>query len=353
MNYFFPSFFTSPIIPQAVSELQGFTTNSGENALRLLLRSFHLPEQTPVAIPAFVCDLVPKALIAENLTPVYLDLKNDGTYWSNYNFQKIEEEKCRAVILVHLYGFVHPDTASVVRFCAEKNIRLIHDAAQCYGADDFSSGDGTVYSFGPGKSTTSALGGWITRIDETFYNQNIDTPSLFRYFLADQAARLFFKSRIYGYRFSVSEKIYHRLTAKLNRLFTAHNTICTMTSFQLKAANMAIAELPKANPERKKRHHLLSEAIKNHPYLALAYDDGKGMYFKFMIHVNNKPRNFAAYLKDNSVPYFSLFEQPPVYPTGSLPVFNQYQKNFFEISTEASVPNTEIERIAQLLSSFR
>jgi dTDP-4-amino-4,6-dideoxygalactose transaminase len=355
LYYFFPSLLTSPAIAKGISASLPFTTNSGENAIRLLLRSFKLPGKSAVAIPAFVCESVVRAVLSEGLIPVFFDLKKNGGFWTDYDFEKITEQKIAAIILVHLYGFIHPDTETVVRFCKEKNIKLINDAAQCYGAlvNDISGGDGIVYSFGPGKSTTAAGGGMIDRMDKTFFNENASRGSRFRNFFANQKAIFFLKSRIYGYKMSQLGKIGHRILIKMDNLFFDKTVIYQMTKFQCKAANYIMLQLPKVNNERKIRHEVIAQALKNHSLLSIAYDDGKGMYFKLVLYTKGNSGHLSKYLKSNSVPYFNLFEMPNrnsfQFP---LPVFSQNENRFFEISTEASIPLDEIQRVAGLLNSY-
>jgi dTDP-4-amino-4,6-dideoxygalactose transaminase len=355
LSYFFPSLLTSPAIPKGISSSLPFTTNSGENALRLLLRSFKLPEKSAIAVPAFVCDSVVRAVLSEGLTPVFFDLKKNCGFWTDYDIEKITEQRIAAIILVHLYGFIHPDTDALVRFCKEKNIKLINDAAQCYGApiSGILGGNGIVYSFGPGKSTTAAGGGMIDRMDKTFHGRNASPGSWFRNFFANQKAIFFLKSRIYGYKMSQLGKIVYRILITTDNLLFDKSIIYQMTKFQRKAANYTMLQLEKANNERKLRHEVIAEALKNHSLLSLAYDDGKGMYFKIVLHTKGNSGHLSQYFKNNSLPYFNLFEVPNTnsfqFP---LPVFSQNENRFFEISTEASIPLDEIKRVAGLLRAY-
>src|ERR1700751_2805109 len=172
MKYFFPSFIERFEVEQKPLPQLKITVNSGTNALRLLLRSFNLSVNDKVAIPAFVCDSVKYAVEQEKLTPVLFDLKPDNSFWTFYDLEYIKLENIKTVVLVHLYGFIHPDTKEIVEFCKNNNIKLIHDSAQSYGIDEkfLNEGDGIVYSFGPGKSTTAAGGAWIKILEE---NKNI------------------------------------------------------------------------------------------------------------------------------------------------------------------------------------
>src|SRR3990167_9229671 len=135
--------------------------DSGTGALRLLLRNLNLSKGAKVAIPAFVCDSVSRAVILEGLVPVFFDLI-DATFWTDYEEKKIKDENIKAVIVVHLYGFIHPASERITRFCRDSQIKLIHDAAQSFGINESllaADNNGVFYSFGPGKSSTACCGG--------------------------------------------------------------------------------------------------------------------------------------------------------------------------------------------------
>ena len=73
--------------------------------------------------------------------------------------QKLFLRIYRFLFLPHYYGTLHPQTKEIIKYCKDKNIKLINDAAQSYklifeGRDIIKAGDGGFYSFGPGKSST-------------------------------------------------------------------------------------------------------------------------------------------------------------------------------------------------------
>lgn len=147
MNYFFPSFLSQNDLKNISGELD-FTVNSGENAIRLLLRSYNLPKGSKVLIPIFVCDSLKKSVIKEGLEPFYIDLKADGTFWADYSNISQQAGQIAAVILVHLYGYLHPDTEIIMNECKQHHLPLIHDAAQSFGIDEnkLTYSSGIVYS---------------------------------------------------------------------------------------------------------------------------------------------------------------------------------------------------------------
>ena len=67
------------------------TANSGENAIRLLLRSYRLQPGAKVALPIYVCDSLKQAVYKEGFEPQYLDLKTDRTFWADYNTELLSK----------------------------------------------------------------------------------------------------------------------------------------------------------------------------------------------------------------------------------------------------------------------
>jgi dTDP-4-amino-4,6-dideoxygalactose transaminase len=345
MSYYFPTFLTLPYQTASDTNRIEFAVDSGKSALRLLLRSFKLPAGSKIAIPAFVCSAVREAVEAENLIPVYFDL-DEKSFWTAYDFQQIESEKIRAVILVHLYGFMHPHTKRVSEFCKKNNILLIHDAAQSYGIDEnaLSEGDGIVYSFGPGKSVTAAGGGWISSIDPSFFSAHVQPARL----LANKRSELFLKSRTLNYRFSASDKLYRILCS----VFPGRkNGITRMSSFAKKINTYAVSQLKNARKTRLQNYKLLAEKISGNKKLSIVYDDTKGQYFK-LVMLAHDAETFREHLRTHKVPFFSLFtkEETTAY---NLPNFSKYGSCFIELSTEACLPQTEMERVGNVLASYR
>ena len=347
MGYFFPSFIDSVNIKQEPLPQLKISVNSGTNAIRVLLKSFKLPLKSKIAIPAFVCSSVKEAVEAEKFIPVLFDLKSDNTFWTFYDIEKIKKQNIKVIILVHLYGFIHPNTKQITLFCEENNIKLIHDAAQSYGIDEkgLIKGNGIVYSFGPGKSTTAAGGAWINFLQDHGAILNIKKPSFFS--SQNLRAKLFFKTRIYGYCLSKYEYILIRI---LNNILFDSSSIYGMSSFQLSMASYTISNIDRILPLRKMRYRVLLENIIKNPLLNIVYDDDKGLCFKIILFVQEAEK-FKFYLYQNNVPYFLLFNK--IEENKELIYFMKNAGKIIEISCEASIPMNEIERISILLSNYK
>jgi len=157
MNYFFPSIISSSKQFEDAVPASMYTVSSGEEAIRILIRAQSFEKGSKIALPAFVCGSVTRAIVAEGHVPIYLDIKTTGTFLTDYSFQFLDAEKPVALVLVHLYGFLHCDNRAIENYCIANNIYLIQDLAQSYGLDEdlLNPIFPRVYSFGPGKSSTA------------------------------------------------------------------------------------------------------------------------------------------------------------------------------------------------------
>ncbi|HXB39767.1 MAG TPA: DegT/DnrJ/EryC1/StrS family aminotransferase [Bacteroidia bacterium] len=348
MNYFFPSYITSPKVKATAPPDFIHTVNSGKNALRLALRNLQLPSQSKVAIPAYTCIAVNEAVREENLEPVLFDMHSATSYWTNYDSEKLLKENIKAIVLVHLYGFIHPDTEVLTNFCLANNIKLVHDAAQSYGINEniLMKGNGIIYSFGPGKSLTAAGGGWIKGITNEFYSKNVkfNSSSL----LSNIYSELFLKTRIYGYTFIFSDKIKSFINARLKY---STKEITSMSNFAKQVNSYSLLIQNDMASARKRNYSTLKEAVSTNKKIKIPYDDNKGQYFKLIPFVENDVEDFKNYLLKNNIPHFALFK-PEYTKNSSLANFQKNGHNFIDISCEASIPPEEINRIADLLKNY-
>lgn len=357
MKYYFPGLFSDTVFSEIEKKTVQFPfeyhLNSGENALRLLLRSFQLKPKAKVAIPAFVCSSVKNAVIREGLTPVLFDLKNDDTFWTAYDLDKIKSTQIKVVLLVHLYGFIHPDTATVVEFCRKNDIKLIQDAAQSYGIDKHKiSGAPVVYSFGPGKSTTAGGGAIVVGFEDAKrYRDAIKQYSVFQERIVKIASKFFLRSRIYGHSIGFMDSLLKRMIEKIYTKVISPNSLYPMVPLQQVLAVEAMNLIVQKKVDRGLRHQLLKDSLKNSSHLLLAYDDMEGMYFKFVLFVKGDVDAFQNYLSKKEVPFFRLFENTWTAEEGN-PFFKTTANRFFEISCEASIPLEEMNRVANVLRSY-
>lgn len=340
--------------PKQLPPLPGFSIDSGLSALRLALRSLRLSPGSLVAVPAFSCDAMGDAIAAEKLTPFWLDLHDNATIWSDYQPALQPSSQIAAIILLHLYGQMHPQTAAIVAAAKHRHLPIIHDAAQSLGiaADDNFANAPVIYSFGPGKATTAALGATISGIDATDYHAHVTpvhhAPAL--WFLAWLRARCFFLARRYGWgRVWMDDLQDQWLGRGLQSL--AAGRFYSMTHFQQHRARQAMALQPLIMPARQARRQCLLNNLSPHLQLATT---PPGLDYKLVLYSRRDLIPLCERLLENNLPYARLFEptqlkQPHL---AHLPNLQRFGPHFIEFSLEASIPIEEFKRLATILANF-
>lgn len=348
MNYFFPSIIRNSKQFEDVVPALMYTVSSGEEAIRILIRAQGFAMRSKIAVPAFVCGSVARAIAAEGHVPIYLDLKTTDTFLTDYNFQFLDVEKPVALILVHLYGFLHTDNQAIEDYCLANNIYLIQDLAQSYGLNEdlmhpiFPK----VYSFGPGKSATAAGGAMIRWANKEHTLFNLENPGL----IATIKAKLFLKSRIYGQEKSFIDIFLQKL---IDKFFSHPTNITQMSVYQKKAATYVMSKQKNIIEDRLKRWKKIDEGILEHTYLKSAMPNSFCLCFKYVINASEHSESFKNYLKEHHIPYYCLGTDIIKDISTNLPNFKVSATSFIEISCEAVIPFQEIERISALLKAFK
>lgn len=141
-----------------------FTFDSGRIALHGVIRALHLQPGDEVVIQSFTCVVVPDAIIAAGVKPVYVDI--DYTY--NIDLEALKRlvgtsGHVKAVIAQHTFG--QPAAIKeLAAFCKEKGLFLIEDCAHSLGAKVDGKlvgtfGDAAIFSFGRDKVMSTVSGG--------------------------------------------------------------------------------------------------------------------------------------------------------------------------------------------------
>jgi dTDP-4-amino-4,6-dideoxygalactose transaminase len=150
-------------IIQALHIEDAVLCGSGSFALEIALRALGVREGDEVVIPTFCCTAVVPPILAAGAIPVLADVGEE----LNVTVETVEAaltEKTMAVVVPHLFG--NPaDIEAIVELARGKNIRVIDDAAQAFGATvdgrpAGSFGDAGILSFGSEK-VCSGLGGGV------------------------------------------------------------------------------------------------------------------------------------------------------------------------------------------------
>jgi dTDP-4-amino-4,6-dideoxygalactose transaminase len=349
MSYFFPNTISHTKHFEHLPPYAFYSVNSGEAALRILIKSQNFKKGSRIAIPAFVCGSVARAVIDEGHLPIYFDLKNENAFITDYSLEKLTNEKPSALILVHLYGVLHDDNKTLEDFCIKNNIFLIQDLAQSYGLDEklLNPFFPILYSFGPGKSATAAGGAMIKWVQNEHLLPSLPLSS----FISSIKARLFLKSRIFGHKKTFVEIFMEKF---IDKYFSHTPVISQMSQFQKKAACYVMLLHEKISNDRQLRWKALDSVLAHHEFLKSAMNNNYScLAFKYVINAQANVAAFKKHLEKNQVPYYCLGIDIINDVNADVPIFKSSAINFIEISCESVIPLSEIERVAILIRDFK
>ena len=119
---------------------------NGTDALQAAFMALNLPEGSEVIVPDFTFIATAEVLALLNLTPVFVDVKED-TF--NLDPEKIEAaitEKTRAIVPVHMFG-LPCEMERILEIASANNLFVIEDTAQGMGAS-YTFSDGSTKKVG-------------------------------------------------------------------------------------------------------------------------------------------------------------------------------------------------------------
>jgi UDP-2-acetamido-2-deoxy-ribo-hexuluronate aminotransferase len=162
-----------------ISEVLGvpyvIACSNGSDALEVALRALGIGTGDEVIVPALTWVSTAEAVIMSGAKPVFADTDDNGLI----DLGKLESlitQKTKAIIPVHLYGKM-VDMERLLKWSKPKNIRIVEDAAQAFGAfqkgiSAGNWGDIGCFSFYPTKNL-GALGeaGALITKDENLHRK--------------------------------------------------------------------------------------------------------------------------------------------------------------------------------------
>lgn len=107
--------------------------SSGTSALVLALLALNIKQGDEVIVPSFTFIATAEMVSLLGATPVFADISLDDYNVSVESIKHLVSEKTKAVIAVSIFGQM-PDLLALNEFCKSKNIVLIEDGAQSFGA---------------------------------------------------------------------------------------------------------------------------------------------------------------------------------------------------------------------------
>ena len=129
---------------------------SGTDALHLALSALGIGPGDEVITPSFTFAATAEAIRYVNATPVFVDIDKTTLNIDPKCIQQAITNKTRAIIAVHLFG-LPADLDAIKSVIADRDIYLVEDCAQSFGAKYKKKMTGTVgdigcYSFFPSKN---------------------------------------------------------------------------------------------------------------------------------------------------------------------------------------------------------
>jgi dTDP-4-amino-4,6-dideoxygalactose transaminase len=150
------------LISEALGDRSVFLCGSGSFALELALRACGVQRGDEIVIPTFCCSAVVPPILSLGATPVLADVGDELNVTAE-TVGVVLTKKTRVVIVPHLFG--NPaEIQEIVELAHSRNLYVIDDAAQAFGASidgqpAGSFGNFGILSFGNEKLCPSIGGG--------------------------------------------------------------------------------------------------------------------------------------------------------------------------------------------------
>ena len=147
------------------------TVNSGTSALEIPLRIFDVADRE-VILPANTFFATALAALHAGARVRFADIDPETFALDLGHVGQLVSDRTRGIIVVHIGGIIPPRIGELQRFCAERGLFLLEDAAHALGSTldgrhAGSFGDAAGFSFYPTKIVTSGEGGvLVTNSDE-------------------------------------------------------------------------------------------------------------------------------------------------------------------------------------------
>jgi dTDP-4-amino-4,6-dideoxygalactose transaminase len=151
-----------------------FAVNNATAALDMSAQLCQFKDGDEFICPSHTFTASAYPFIKKGAKPVWADIEKNTRVVSLNTIKKCITPNTKAVVVVHLYGFIIPDILDIAKYCIENNILLIEDVAQAMGTkinDKMAGtyGDFGVFSFHSHKNmTTLGEGGMLIVKDKQY-----------------------------------------------------------------------------------------------------------------------------------------------------------------------------------------
>ena len=143
--------------------------SNGTDALHFALRSLGIRKGDEVLVPQFSWISTASCVSMVGATPVFCEIEMLSYHMSLDSIKRMYSDKVKAIVYPHLFGNIS-DMTELQNFCEEKNIALIEDACQSFGANRNGQqagtfGDIATLSFNANKPVAGISGGGAILLD--------------------------------------------------------------------------------------------------------------------------------------------------------------------------------------------
>lgn len=144
----------------------------GRVGIYLAVKLLITPGQKVVLSPYTIADVINMVVCAGGV-PVFADIDRSSTNIRAEDIERLIDDQTGAVMVTHLHGMAC-EIEKIADICKARNIPLIEDAAQSFGARVHGKAVGTfgdvgVFSFGMYKNITAFYGGIVVTNNEALH----------------------------------------------------------------------------------------------------------------------------------------------------------------------------------------
>ncbi len=160
------------IFADHVGRKHGVALSNGSTALDLCFNALNLGPNDEVIVPSFTIISCLSSILRTGAIPVFIDVEPKTWNVSADSIRTAVTKKTKAVLVVHIYG-LPSDIIEIEKFCLDKGIFLIEDAAESHGMmisdrNAGSFGTASCFSFYANKHVTTGEGGMVLTNDSHF-----------------------------------------------------------------------------------------------------------------------------------------------------------------------------------------
>ncbi|MBN2782745.1 MAG: DegT/DnrJ/EryC1/StrS family aminotransferase [Campylobacterales bacterium] len=151
-----------------------FALNNATAALELSAQLCQFKDGDQFICPSHTFTASAYPFIKKGARPVWADIDKDTRVVTLESIKRCVTKNTKAIVVVHLYGFIIPEIEDIANFAKENGIFLIEDVAQAMGTEIDEKKAGTfgdfgVFSFHSHKNiTTLGEGGMLIVKDKKF-----------------------------------------------------------------------------------------------------------------------------------------------------------------------------------------